>query len=360
LIRFFMPFSLSPQSREYFIAAILLKARGEFMQSSEIHGELLRQGVEIALVTTKRTLAALKAAGVISASRKGRSSAYTLTNYGRLIIPVDAHEYCAIEPDKRYGNERFNFDLFESINFDPFTHPERQRIDEATRTFRIRSKDLSSAIAEKELERFIIELSWKSSRIEGNTYSLLDTERLILHGIEAAGHKHEEAQMILNHKEAFKFIRLNASAFMTLTRAGLEQVHQLLVRDLNVSIGLRSKAVGVTGSIYRPLDTVHQITDAVYALCDCIERIESPQAKALLALLGISYVQPFEDGNKRTARLVANAILLAHRCPPLSYRSLDENAYREAMLVFYEINSLIPFLKIFVEQYVFAAENYLL
>ncbi len=87
--------------------------------------------------------------------------------------------------------------------------------------------------------------------------------------------------------------------------------------------------------------------------------MKSPYAKALLTLLGISYIQPFEDGNKRTARLMANAILLAHSCAPLSYRSVDENDYREAMLVFYELNSIMPFKKIFIDQYMFAAENYL-
>lgn len=84
----------------------------------------------------------------------------------------------------------------------------------------------------------------------------------------------------------------------------------------------------------------------------------TPYSKALVALLGISYVQPFEDGNKRTARLMANALLLAHRLIPLSYRSVDEKQYRDATIVFYELNSIIPFKKIFINQYDFAARNY--
>jgi Fic family protein len=74
--------------------------------------------------------------------------------------------------------------------------------------------------------------------------------------------------------------------------------------------------------------------------------------------VGISYIQPFEDGNKRTARLMANAILLAHDCAPLSYRSVEENDYREAQMVFYELNSIMPFKKIFIDQYIFSAQNY--
>ena len=86
--------------------------------------------------------------------------------------------------------------------------------------------------------------------------------------------------------------------------------------------------------------------------------METPYAKALVSLLGISYIQPFEDGNKRTSRLMANALLMAYGCAPLSYRSVDENAYREATLVFYELNSIVSFKKIFIEQYDFAAHNY--
>ena len=86
--------------------------------------------------------------------------------------------------------------------------------------------------------------------------------------------------------------------------------------------------------------------------------MKTPYAKALLSLLGVSYLQPFEDGNKRTSRLMANAVLMAHRCAPLSYRSVDENEYREATLVFYELNSIVPFKNIFIDQYQFAAKNY--
>ena len=122
----------------------------------------------------------------------------------------------------------------------------------------------------------------------------------------------------------------------------MEELHEILVKDLSVGLGLRKRPVGVIGSKYQPLDNIHQITDAVEALSGAISKMQTPYAKALMALSGISYVQPFEDGNKRTARLMANAILLAHKCAPLSYRSVEESEYREAMLVFYEINSIVP------------------
>ena len=138
----------------------------------------------------------------------------------------------------------------------------------------------------------------------------------------------------------------------------IEEIHKILVKDLNVNYGLRERAVGVTGSIYKPLDNMHQIKEAIESLCKTVNSIESPYVKAMTALLGLSYIQPFEDGNKRTSRLIANAILLANTCAPLSYRSVDEDEYREAILVFYELNSILPFKKIFIEQYIFATNNY--
>jgi fido (protein-threonine AMPylation protein) len=131
-----------------------------------------------------------------------------------------------------------------------------------------------------------------------------------------------------------------------------------MAKDLNVELGLRSKPVGVTGSIYRPLDNIHQIIDAVDNLATAISRMSSPYGKSLLALLGISYIQPFSDGNKRTSRLMANGLLLSHDCAPLSYRSVDEEYYRSAMLAFYELNSIMPMKKIFIGQYEFAVNNY--
>ncbi len=239
-----------------------------------------------------------------------------------------------------------------------FSEKEIALFEAATVEYLKRSEDLPSTLAKKELERLIIELSWKSSRIEGNTYTLLDTEKLILNNETAVGHEPAEAKMILNHKDAFTFVREHASEFDTVTRANLEKLHSIITGGLGVGAGLRSRPVGVVGSVYHPLDNIHQIREGVDHISAMVSRMASPYAKAMLALLGISYLQPFEDGNKRTARLAANAILLRYGRAPLSYRSVDENEYREAMLVFYELNSIVPFKRIFLAQYDFAARNY--
>ena len=338
------------------IFVILIK--GGAFSSSQIHAELLNKGDKISLVTVKRELSELKGLELINSSGSGRSVKYSISSLGRIVTDINAKEYCAVEPDKRYGLTQYNFDLFNGFPNEIFSDSEIQGMNSATDVYRNNIKSISQTLLEKEVERFVIELSWKSSKIEGNTYTLLDTERLISKGLEAAGHDEKEAKMILNHKAAFKCIRENSNHFKELTASNLEEVHKLLIKDLNIDHGLREKAVGVTGSIYRPLDNIHQIREAVDILCGTVKKIESAYAKSLVALLGLSYIQPFEDGNKRTSRLMANALLLSHGYAPLSYRSVDENEYREAMLVFYELNSIVPFKKIFVEQYTFAAKHY--
>lgn len=336
---------------------LLLLEKGA-LGSSAIHAELEKNGVSVALVTVKRALAELVAEGYLVPQGAGRSTAYDITVQGRVLAPVDAHQYCAVEPDRRFGMSTYQFDLFARLPDALFSADELELLRGATEEYHQRTRDLPQTIQKKELERLIIELSWKSSKIEGNTYSLLDTEKLILENREAPGHSKDEARMILNHKDAFTFLHANAELFTGINRANLEKLHALLVKDLGVGAGFRSRPVGILGSKYRPLDNAHQIGEAVASLSRAIDTTDTPYGKALLALLGISYMQPFEDGNKRTSRLMGNALLLAHGCAPLSYRSVDENAYREAVLVFYELNSLVPFKKIFIEQYDFAAKNY--
>lgn len=332
--------------------------QGGSMRSSQVHAALVEMQEKCSLVTVKRILTTMVQLNLLSISGGGRSTSYSIATNGRLFLDVDAAQYCSIEPDERFGSNTFLFDLFRDSPAEFFTDVEWQTLYDATREYRKRSLRISTTIAKKELERLVIELSWKSSRIEGNTYTLLDTERLILEQREAPGHDRNEARMILNHKDAFTLIHENARDFRTLTRGNLEELHATLVKGMGVGKGLRRSPVGVTGSRYQPLDNVHQITDAIQALAKAVGRMKTPYAKSMLSLLGISYIQPFEDGNKRTSRLMANALLLAHHCAPLSYRSVNEDEYREAMLVFYELNSLMPFKKIFIEQYVFAARNY--
>ena len=343
------------QKQQRIIGIFLEKGK---MQSSDVHREMVKTGETVSLVTIKRVLSEMASKEVLITTGSGRSTNYNLSSKGRIFSDIDAKQYIAVEPDKRYGLRQYNFNLLKSLPSNIFTDDEQKKLETSTAEYRRRTADLSEAIQKKELERLVIELSWKSSKIEGNTYTLLDTEKLILENKEAPGHSKEEAQMILNHKDAFNYIKKARTQFRTVTRKNLEELHAILVKDLSVAFGLRTKPVGVTGSIYRPLDNKYQISEAVDELSAVVSGLSTPYAKALIALLAISYIQPFEDGNKRTVRLMANALLVSHSLAPLSYRSVEEEDFHSATMVFYELNSIVPMKRIFIGQYAFAAQNY--
>jgi Fic family protein len=208
------------------------------------------------------------------------------------------------------------------------------------------------------MERLAIDLSWKSSQIEGNTYTLLETERLLKEKETAHGKPKDDATMLLNHKEAINFITEHSDYVEPLTVRGIEDIHSLLIKDLGVDHNIRQRGVGITGTNYRPLDNEHQIRAALEDMCRLINNKESIFEKALLALLLLSYMQPFADGNKRTARIVSNAVLIAQGYCPLSFRTVDSIEYKKAMLVFYEQNMISPFKQIFIAQYEFAVNTY--
>ncbi|HRN56401.1 MAG TPA: Fic family protein [Agriterribacter sp.] len=132
----------------------------------------------------------------------------------------------------------------------------------------------------------------------------------------------------------------------------------MLVKELGVERNLRKRRVGISGTNYRPLENEFQIAEALQDACKVINNKESVFEKALLALVLISYIQPFMDGNKRTARIVSNAILMNARYCPLSFRTVDSIDYKKAMLLFYEQNNISNFKRIFIEQFDFAVKTY--
>lgn len=309
--------------------------------------------------TLSRDIRDLRDAGFLVQKGERKSAKYTLSVPGAVYRPIHAHEYCSIDVDKRSGAKNYEFDVFSQFPHTMFSEDDVVLFDSATEKYAQKFVGASDTIRRKELERFVIELSWKSSKIEGNTYTLLDTELLIKEGIEAKGHPKEEAVMILNHKKAFTYALANRDRYKVVSVSQIEDMHRLMTEGLGVSFGLRNRIVGITGSLYLPLGIQSQIREALESLCEAVHKMETPYDKALLILLGISYIQPFEDGNKRTARLMANAILLSYGCAPLSYRNVDEVMYRENILVFYEKHSVFSMKELFKEQYVFSCENYL-
>jgi Fic family protein len=208
------------------------------------------------------------------------------------------------------------------------------------------------------LERLAIDLSWKSSQIEGNTYSLLETERLLKEKETASGKTKEEAIMLLNHKDAIDFIVDNPGYLVPLSISKIEDIHSILVKDLSIDKNIRKRRVGISGTNYRPLDNEFQISEALNDACELVNKKENVFEKALLILVLISYIQPFTDGNKRTARIISNAILIHNKFCPLSFRTVDSVEYKKALLLFYEQNNISKFKEIFIDQFEFAVNTY--
>ena len=303
---------------------------------------------------TIRELKSLIEQKLVSTSGEARATVYTITPKARLINLWNIEEYLSIDLDKRHARySSIEIELFKTIK-GIIGKPSEKIIKAANK----RREVGDSITARKDLERFIIELSWKSSKIEGNTYSLLDTERLIKEAKEAIGHPRDEAIMILNHKKAFDYVWQNQSMFKELSKAHIIEIHQLLIEGLDVPKGLRELPVGITGTVYTPPASQVEISSYLRDIIDTINSIEEPIEKAMACLVLLPYLQPFADGNKRTSRLVANAVLLAHEYPPLSYRSIDEQEYKGALLLFYEQGSLANFRELYLKQLEESAETY--
>ena len=310
--------------------------------------------------TLKRMIAAGIKAGDIVAEGKARATRYRLSPQAQLLMPLNLDTYFALEVDERQVQSSYNFELINGLLAETrlFSDKEQSHLDALQEEFRQHVSELTDNEYRKEMERLGIDLSWKSSQIEGNTYTLLETERLLRESKTAEGKTREEAVMLLNHKDALSFVLDNPDYLKELTVSHIEDIHQLLTKELSIDKGLRRHRVGITGTNYHPLDNEFQIREAMRDACELINSKSNIFEKALLTLVLLSYIQPFSDGNKRTARITSNAILIANDYCPLSFRSIDSIDYKKAMLIFYEQNNLYAFKQIFMEQFEFAVKEY--
>lgn len=310
--------------------------------------------------TLKRLIAAGVQNGEIDIHGKARATRYKLSDKAHLLMPLNLDTYFAKDVDSRQVQTTFNFDLIriQIPSVQLFSSDEMEHLQELQNEFLKNVSEMTVNEYRNEMERLGIDLSWKSSQIEGNTYSLLETERLLKESKTAEGKTKEEAVMLLNHKDALRFVLDNPDYLKELTTSHIEDIHQLLTKELSVDRGIRTRRVGITGTKYHPLDNEFQIREALSDTCSLINSRDNVFEKALLILILLSYIQPFADGNKRTARITSNATLIANGYCPLSFRSVDSIDYKKAMLIFYEQSNLYSFKKIFIEQFEFAVKEY--
>lgn len=325
--------------------------------SKEIHDGI---SATSSYATTKRSLIKLTSENLLGIKGHGKGTKYFISSAYQLLEPINIGKYYEQEIDERSIKEGFNFQLITDVlnKVNLFSDRELEKLIQLQNIYRTNVAQLSESEYRKELERLAIDLSWKSSQIEGNTYSLLETERLLKEKETASGKTKEEAVMLLNHKEAIDFIIENPDYLIPLSIRKIEDIHSILVNELEIDKNLRKRRIGISGTNYKPLDNEFQISEALSSMCQLINRKENIFEKAFLALVLISYIQPFMDGNKRTARIVGNAILMNNRYCPISFRTVDSIEYKKAMLLFYEQNNISTFKDVFISQFEFAVNTY--
>ncbi len=330
---------------------------GEGYSSKEVFEKLK---TPVAYATLKRTLVSMVREDQLVRYGNGRATLYALNPSFDLLSPIDLDKYYEVSDMDREIIPQFNFDLLDVLLAEDelFSAKEIEHLETKHVLFMQRIQSLEIPQYKTEFERLAIDLSWKSSQIEGNTYSLLETELLLKQQITAAGKTKDEAVMLLNHKHALDFLLDHPYYIQPLRITAIEEVHSLLTHDLNVKRNIRNRRVGISGTQYRPLDNEFQIKEALATMCDLINSRSNVWEKGLLALLLISYIQPFDDGNKRTARIISNALMMYHHYCPLSFRTIDPIAYKKALLLFYERNNISAFKRIFIDQYVYAVDHY--
>lgn len=212
------------------------------------------------------------------------------------------------------------------------------------------------------LNRLLIDLSWASSRLEGNTYSRLDTQRLIDFGQAAEGKDPLETQMILNHKDAIELL-VNEADLVDFAPYTIYSLHALLsdglLADRSACGRIRHRPVDIGGSVYLPMAMPKRLEELFKIILTMAKEIRDPFEQAFFVMVHLPYLQPFEDVNKRVSRLAANIPLIRHNLCPLSFIDVPERAYVEAMLGVYELNRIELLRDVFVWAYERSCQQYL-
>ncbi|MDO9334468.1 MAG: Fic family protein, partial [Dehalococcoidales bacterium] len=211
------------------------------------------------------------------------------------------------------------------------------------------------------LNRLLVDLSWASSQLEGNTYSRLDTERLIEYGQAAEGKDAFETQMILNHKDAIEYL-VRDPEHANLTTEVIISLHAFLSDGLMadpLSCGrIRSRAVEIGGSVYLPVALPQRLEELFGIVIQMAAEIHDPFEQAFFLMVHLPYLQPFEDVNKRVSRLAANIPFIRHNLCPLSFIDVPQQAYVDAMIGVYELNRIELLRDVFVWAYERSCQQY--
>lgn len=373
-----MPKQIPKQELEAILA--IVAAYPEGVQAGPIH-----EGLEFMLPPRmlQRRLALLAAQDRLIAEGRGRGRRYRLPkvsdNKAVGVLPaikVKAHgeAYLPLSPEgeeirqavrqpiqnrQPVGYNRVFLDSYRPN--ETFYLPEdvRRHLDEIGRP--PGGEQPAGTYALKIFNRLLIDLSWNSSRLEGNTYSLLETERLLEQGEVAEGKDDRDAQMILNHKAAIELL-VEQAPEVGFNRYTICNLHGLLsdnlLSDPQACGRLRSIPVGIGGTVYHPLEIPSLIEECFLQILAMATEINDPFEQAFFVLVHLPYLQPFEDVNKRVSRLSANIPLICGNLCPLSFVDVPDRAYIDGVVAVYELNRIELLRDVFVWAYQRSSSRY--
>lgn len=342
--------------------------------------ELLSRHPDLARRTAQRTIAKLVEDGKVVAAGAGRTRRY-LQAGPRLdaaaragvqegfpsFIPLSADSLDIVayidqplEARKPVGYQRDFLDAYRPNATWYLSGSLRRQLHEMGRTAEAGAP--AGTYSRAILNRLLIDLSWASSHLEGNTYSRLDTRELIEHGKAARGKGIVETQMILNHKTAIELLVENVEN-AGFNRYTLMNLHSALAENLLPNPAdegrIRQHAVDIGKSVYRPLSTPQQIEEVLDMLLDKANRIDDPFEQSFFMMVHLPYLQPFADIDKRTSRLAANLPLFRANLCPLTFLDVPEQAYSRATLGVYEMTRVELLRDLYVWAYERSTQEYL-
>ncbi len=323
--------------------------------------DLLAQHPTLARRTVQRWVSQWIAGGLVAAQGEGRARRYlpvadsskmgakaTLAVPGddfpaHISLSADSQDILAyvtqpLQARKPVGYQHDFLDAYQPNVSAYLSAPLRRQLHNMGKTSRL--SEPAGTYSRATLNRLLIDLSWASSHLEGNTYSRLDTVELIEHGRAATGKGAIETQMILNHKSAIELLVDNAGT-TELNRYLLMNLHSALAENLLPNPAdegrIRQHAVDIGQSVYRPLSTPQQIDETLDLVLAKLNAITDPFEQSFFAMVHLPYLQPFADINKRTSRLAANLPLFRANLCPLTFLDVPEVAYTHAILGVYEL-----------------------
>ena len=329
--------------------------------------EILARHPNVTRRTAQRWLAQLAAQGLVTAAGAGRARRYLLAQHSEIPLTTASKEILAYVEQPVPARKPVAYQQEVLLGYRPnetsyLPQPLRERLQRMGELPPEQKRLAAGTYGRDLVGRLLIDLSWASSRLEGNTYSWLDTQRLIEESREAAGSAAIETQMILNHKAAIELLVDNVDA-IRFNRFTLLNLHSLLAENLlpnpNDEGRLREHVVEIGASAYRPLAIPAQIEHTFDILLEKAAAIEDPFEQSFFALVHLPYLQPFADVNKRTSRLAANMSLIRASLCPLTFLGVPQQLYVQAMLGVYETTRIELLRDLYVWAYERSTREYI-